>query len=257
MKENRRHIDIKKVISVLFFIVLLVYGYQAYKYKKEKSFSAFHITISKEGHERRLISKKSVMNMIRKELGFDPSVASIDQIDFWNLENALKNNPYIDKVRIYVDANLAVHVEVAQRKPIARVISENVDYYVDIEGVKIPPTNLSTVRVPIVSGNVDFLKRNTKENKKYYAAMVQLFDRVQNDEFMKALVDQIVIEADRSLVFIPKIGQEKLIFGPLENVDEKFAKLKGFYRYGIKEKGWNKYAYLDLSYKGQVAAGKR
>lgn len=256
MKLQKANIDYRKVIAFLVMLVLLFVSYQAYQYKKSSSFQSLTIEIVKEDDQRSLLDKKEVMNMIRKELGFDPTASRIEDIDFWALETFLKSNPFVKDAQVYVDSKMRLYVKIYQRKPIARVKTKDTDYYVGMDGVRIPPSQVSTVRVPIVTGHINHLDVTEKNELKYYRKFVQLMDAINENDFLNALIDQIEIEATGEITFIPKLGNEKIIFGQLEGYEEKLSKLTDFYQYGNKEKGWNKYAYLDLSYKGQVVGGK-
>jgi cell division protein FtsQ len=79
---------------------------------------------------------------------------------------------------------------------------------------------------------------------------------VDNDAFLKAFIEQIFVRADNELVLVPKIGKQIIIFGNSENLEEKFNKLKVFYKEGLNLIGWSKYSSIDVRFKSQVICKK-
>ena len=82
MNLQKANIDYRKVVAFVVMLVLLFVSYQAYQYKKSSSLQSLTIEIVKENDQRPLLDKKEVMNMIRNELGFDPTASRIEDIDF-------------------------------------------------------------------------------------------------------------------------------------------------------------------------------
>src|SRR5690606_6219498 len=72
------------------------------------------------------------------------------------------------------------------------------------------------------------------------------------DDFLRALIEQIYVEESGEIIFIPKVGKEKLVFGGTSQMEEKFDNLKIFYRDGLTKLGWNRYPVLNLKYVNQV-----
>jgi len=69
-----------------------------------------------------------------------------------------------------------------------------------------------------------------------------------------AMIDQVDITPQLTFEMIPKIGNQTIIFGDAANVDDKFNKLKLFYRKVIPVAGWSRYSIINLQYKNQVVA---
>ena len=74
--------------------------------------------------------------------------------------------------------------------------------------------------------------------------------------FLKVLVDEIYVDKSGDFELVPKIGNQLIIFGKPENLEEKFKKLLVFYRQGLNKTGWNKYNVINIKYRNQVVCSK-
>ena len=255
--KTKDGINYRRITSILLLAAILLIGYQAIQYKKDKAFNKLTITVHKIEGGNALLNKAEVLKIMRQHLGFDPAVSNIDNINVRALEERLERNLFIKKATIYIDSKNEMKVEVFQRKPIARVKEGKVDYYVAADGKKIPTSNYKTLRVPLISGHVGSLTSKTKKGRKAYKEMLGLILKIEENEFLNALVEQIVIKPSGKLTLIPKIGSERIEFGDLTACDEKLYKLEKYYEWGKNQDGWDKYAYLNLEYKDQVTLGKK
>ena len=231
-------------------------GYEAIKFKQESNFNKLEIIIVKDPQQRPLLDREEVLLLMKEHLGFDPSVANINEVDFRALEESLEANPYIKAATIYLNARHELKVTVEQRKPIARVKSSHVDYYVATDGQRIPLSKYATLRVPIVTGYVGLISGKTEESEDRYEALTDLLNRCGDDKFLTALIEQIDIASDGKVTIIPKLGKERIVFGELEDTEEKLLKLSKYYEWGRQQDGWDRFAYLNLEVPNQIALGK-
>jgi cell division protein FtsQ len=47
-----------------------------------------------------------------------------------------------------------------------------------------------------------------------------------------------------------------VVFGSIENYEEKFRNLEAFYKKGLPVSGWNLYKEINLKYKNQIVCTK-
>jgi len=138
-----------------------------------------------------------------------------------------------------------------------RIIDDNgLDYYLDSEGMKLPLSKHFTARVLVATGNIpphspDFLQRK----KHLLKDLFQLAKLILADEFLKSLLEQIYVNQGE-FVLIPKVGDQKILLGKFENVEDKLERLNIFYQKGIPYEGWQKYKTINLKFKNQVVCGK-
>lgn len=250
-------IDYRRVLSLVLALLIVMVSYQAYQYKKEKTFGKLTIEIHEIHNGKALLNKAQVLKIMRQHLGFDPAVSNIESIDIRELEERLEENLFIKQAIIYVNARHEMRVEIFQRNPIARVKGGDIDYYMAADGKKIPTSNYKTLRVPLITGRVGQLSSSSKEGKKAYSEILNLVSKCKKSKFLNALIEQIEIGAKGKITLIPKIGTERIEFGDLSEQDEKLYKLEKYYEWGKNQDGWDKYAYLNLEYKDQVTLGKK
>ena len=82
---------------------------------------------------------------------------------------------------------------------------------------------------------------------------------VCNDPFFSLQIGQIHKEKNGDFVLVPRVGEQKIIFGSAlsnEEVKVKFRKLADFYKEGLPYEGWNAYDCINLSFENQVVCSK-
>jgi cell division protein FtsQ len=80
---------------------------------------------------------------------------------------------------------------------------------------------------------------------------------INNDSFLKSQIVQIYINNNGYFEFIPRIGNQRILFGSIENMEKKFKKIKLFYKNGPQPKDLNKYDTLNVLYENQIICSKR
>ena len=179
-------------------------------------------------------------------------------IDFRNIEQTVRKNPFVADAEIFVNQQQEVVVDIIQKRPVLRVINnDGVSYYISEKNERIPLSDNFTSHVAIALGNVA-MHKDTKRDSAVQAALYKLILFVRKDDFLNALVDQVYVLENGELEVIPKIGGQTIRFGEVdENMAEKFDRLKIFYNEGLRKVGWDKYKTIDLRYKDQVVCEKR
>lgn len=203
-----------------------------------------------------LITEEDVLMTIERSFGIPLPSMYIKDFDITRLEKVLRNEPFILNGDVFIDANNIVSIEITQREPILRIIdNNNQQYYLDINGKKMPLSENYTARVPIASGNINPYRVKHMMDPEAKSTLKNLLDfavRMQNDEFLAALIDQIYVTNQGEWRMAPKLGKHKIAFGRYTMVDDKLKRLKVFYEEAIPYAGWKKYKEVDLRYKGQV-----
>jgi cell division protein FtsQ len=197
----------------------------------------------------------------------DTSLKSINNYNILEIEQKINNNPAIKEAQVYrtIDGNIIANVK--QRRPIVRVYSNGENYYIDEKGFLMPTSNKYTARVLVVSGFLnessgrgyglnyanlpDSLIENTLLDDVY-----KISKYIDESEFWSAQIEQVSVNKDLDFILIPKVGNHKIVFGGVNNVDGKFNKLMIFYQKGLKRTGWNEYSEINLKYKDQVVCTK-
>jgi len=200
---------------------------------------------------KNLVTKKGVKQMFRNYLGYDLEMSSIRDLDLMDMELMLEGDERIKEVEVYIDNKDRLHINIEQRVPILRVFSKaNTTYYLDIDGNEIPAYRGATIRVPIASGNIEDYDPKLLDKKKESRLkdVYKLAKYIYEDDFLAALIEQIDVQENGEVIMVPKVGRQKLDFGHVENMEERFEKLKVLYKGGMEQVGWRKYDVLTLKY---------
>ena len=116
---------------------------------RKVEYKLIHLT---DGND--LITVEEIKKKLMKTYNLDFVGVEIDRIDLGELEALLKKEAFIVDADTYLDSKNELHIEIAQRTPILRVLGLNgSNYYLDAEGVRLPLSDHFAARVPIISPN--------------------------------------------------------------------------------------------------------
>ncbi len=206
-----------------------------------------------------LISQKEVELTIERSFGTQLEGLPLSTIDVERIERVLEEDPFVIDADVYIDSRSIVNIKIAQREPVLRIIDNNgLNYYLDKKGNKMPLSPHFAARVLVATGNLpphdpNFIKRKKNRLKEVF----DLSNLILADEFFKPLIEQIYVNNIGEFTLIPKVGDQKILFGNYSNVNEKLENLKIFYQEGMPYEGWQKYRTISVKYKGQVVCEKR
>ena len=86
----------------------------------------------------------------------------------------------------------------------------------------------------------------------------ELAKYLASDSLMSGLITQAYVNEEREIELYPAVGNQKIIFGDATGIEDKFEKLKTFYKEGLNSiNNWNKYSTINLKYKNQVVCTKK
>ncbi len=239
-------------VAVAFMVMALVISMVARKESKMVAGVNIEITALKDGHF--LMTKEDVNLAIERSFGFPLSSMPIGVVDVERLEKVLNEEPFVKEVNVFVGSDNIVNIVLKQREPVLRIIDHNgLNYYLDEDGVKMPPSKNFTTRVLVATGNIppyqaDYLK----EKNGVLSQLYELSKILKADEFLKPMIEQIYVNNKGEFTLAPKLGKQKILFGRYTKVKDRLSRLKVFYKEVMPYKGWAKYKTIDLRYEGQV-----
>lgn len=164
------------------------------------------------------------------------------------MECFFKKHPAVESCEVYITYGGTLHIEVSQREPILRVFDGDSSYYLDARGDMMPLFKNYTAHVLVASGYVSELESKND--------LVLLSSWINNDEFLKAQIEQIYVTKQGEFIMVPRVGDHIIEFGSLNRMEEKFRNLKALYKHGWDSREWNLYKKVNLKYNGQVVCTK-
>ena len=201
------------------------------------------------------IDKQDITDIIKSIAGNKIEGKQVKEFLLDSMENQLKKDVWISRAELFFDKDGKLNVEVEEKEPIARVFcTEGNSFYIDNERNILPLSNRHSARLPVFTNFPSSLKVLEKADSNLLDEIKSISLFVQKDTFLMAMIDQIAITSQRHFELIPKLGDQLIILGDASDLDQKFEKLKLFYKKVMPVKGWSKYNKINLEYKEQIVA---
>lgn len=210
------------------------------------------------------VTKREIRNLIAENsarvLG-----QPIKDISIPVIEDRIAELRELKDAEVYTTIDGVLHVLVDQRDPIMRVITGGGDYFVDKDGVVIINRGLYNPRLHIVGGNIRITSQmlngvsvmDSSIKNSILKDIFQLVNFINGDTFWSAQIDQIYVDNDNEINIYPRLGNNVVHLGTIENYKGKLRNLEAFYKTVLPEAGWNKYDLINLEYKDQIVCRKR
>ncbi len=195
-----------------------------------------NLFIKQETVNKLLIENKEVVTSIKKE-----------KLNLKKLEKSIDEQPMIEKSQVFVSIDGVIKASVKQRAPIVRFFNNDISYYVDYYGIKMPLSDFYTSRVPLVSGEI---------NDKFTEEYSDLFRMIYDDDFLKKNIIGIQILPNGSVIMKNRNFDFDIVFGLPINIEEKFKNYKAFYQKAFTDKSIYKYKNINLQFTSQVVCTK-
>lgn len=242
-----------KVVAILLGLVVLV----AFSDRKLKDNTCHDIVIELDNDlENHFIDERDVLRMVEsypKPL----RAQSFSEINLKEIELKLKTHRNFKNVELFNDlkGNMVVHISL--RRPIARLVQSNgPDAYLSEEGFVMPTSERYSSRVIIVSG--PYVKQALLEQNldlsPYGKQVLELLRFIQEDPFWNSQIAEVEILQNGKILLYPQVTRQIVEFGKPEKIEDRFLKLKVFYKKILPKQGWNKYARVNLEYETQIVA---
>ena len=228
----------------------------------------YSITID-YGNADVLVTKNDIYNIVRQS-GHILKGQAIRYINAEKIESTIKKQPYVASANVYLTIEGDVEINVVQRQPILRIFNQTGEsFYLDGTGHLLPLNPDFSARVLVANGNipeaysktVNYLQDSIRQKDSLLckSVMNNLFTLgmfIMKDDFLKALIEEVYVDKNGEFELIPKLGNQLIIFGTSENMNDKFERLIIFYKKGLSITGWKKYNVINIKFRNQVICSK-
>ncbi len=246
----RRELKIIAVLVVLFALI-------AFTERMKGEVTVRAIQISMENiHDNHYLDEADVLKLTRINAE-NFTGASISKLNFREIEQRMKQNPFIRSAEVYSDLKGNLMVNVSLRRPIARIVrTDGPDAYIAEDGTMMPVSEKFSSRVLLISGSFmpQILKLDNLYELEAGRQIMSMLSTIREDEFWSAQIAQLEIDKKTKITLFPQVGDETIEFGKPVDPEMKFRKLLIFYKNILPRVGWNKYNRINLEYEGQVVA---
>ena len=237
---------LKKIGKIFFWISILsgwivLSGFVSSFYQDIK-LKKVQINFIEDNHHEFIT--KSEVNSILSSMGIVEKVTLKHEINFFQIERKLLNHSAINSAEVYFNNNGNLVVYIRKRTPIARFVSPvfEKNFYVDDNGYLMPICSTYVSRVPVFSGKINipdalnFYDLDSLHKSLDFQRIYKMSKLINNDSFLKSQIVQIYINNNGYFELIPRIGNQRILFGSTENMEKKFKKIKLFYKNGPSQK---------------------
>ena len=164
------------------------------------------------------------------------------------MEETLQKSPFVEKAECYKTLSGHVCINIKQRIPVVRIMSDNGDnYYLDNHGNIMPEAGYAT-DILIATGHI---------SKKYAQNVLsKIANHIVSNTFWKNQTVQLNVLTNGTLEMVPRVGDHIVFLGSPTNIDNKLERLRKFYIYGLNKAGWNKYSYINVEFNNQIICKK-
>jgi len=190
------------------------------------------------------------------------------EMELEKIESVLLDMPEIKKAQAYTYLSGKWKIELELRQPIARIYNiDGTSCYLDKDGTLMPLSPNYTAHVVTVDGNInetdftktvdDIMNNDSLITLEILDDLYEISNYVCDDAFLSAQFTHIHINGYNEFELIPRVGDQRVMFGDAEYVAGKFKKLEYFYTEGISRTGWENYDTINIMYKSQVVCSHR
>ena len=169
-------------------------------------------------------------------------------VDINYLESLVNSNGFVKNSEAYVSIEGNLIIEVQQRNPIGRIISDNATFYIDDESKIMTTSKLYSPTVPVI-----FNYDKSSSQKEIY----QMCDLIDSDEFLKKNVTRINFLKNNYITLNFRDHDFDLVIGEYKNIKKKVKNFKAFYHAAIDNESIDKYSKINLQFENQVVCSKK
>lgn len=242
---------LKKLFIFLFLILITAYLMVAVTVlngKPTETVCSGMELVIRDSIDYGFITKREVLRLLNMKK-LSPIGQKMGEINTRQLEDELRQHPLIGNAECYRTSGNRIGIQITQRIPILRVMLSNGEqYYIDDQAHTMPVPG-SAANVAIVTGSVD----KAFATKELYEFGMFL----QRNPLWKAQIQQINVTPSKELELVPQVGDHILFLGKPGNYENKFERLKTFYKKALNEIGWNKYSRISLEFDNQIICTKK
>ena len=274
MKSFFEKFKIKKILIVTGWISVIagLFTSLAFVNRQEQIIKSKGIKIEiEEANNNLFVDPIDIKEFLNSRNDFSEN-RKLSEIDINKIEKSLLTHPAILSAQVSLSIDGILKITTKQREPLIRVFNlSGESFYLDKNANLMPLSENYTARVPVANGfiwetldsykkyNYNDVYKNKQLNSLFTLDdLFQISNFISKDTLLNSLVQQIYINQKKEFEFLPAIGEQKIIFGKCENIENKFEKLKVFYKEGLNSiDGWNDYTLIDLRFEGQVVCKKK
>lgn len=230
-------------LALMIIIVISLFSFTSYRNEHRKIVKTEVVFVG----ENKLFLKEETVNKLLIEKNQDIKTLNKVDLDLKRLENSISKQKMVQKVDVFVSVDGILKAVVKQKTPVGRVFDETGSFYIDCEGNKMPLSDNYTARVPLVSGEINVVKKEK---------LSEVLKMIDKDEFLKKNIIGVQVLPNASLIMANRNYDFQIDFGRTINIEKKFRNYKAFFQKAVSDSTLNKYKRINLKFTKQVVCIK-
>lgn len=239
------------VVGTAFFAgLIMLMGFIGTK-SSEQACTALRVILL--GNES-FIEQKDIAALMTERFG-EMEGRSLVSIPIHQIEQELKQIPYVFSAIVSTDMDGLLTVRIKQREAVVRIINrEGQDFYIDSQGHKMPVSLKYVPRVPVVNGFISEPYDGELDSVKslLVADIFKTAQFISNDTLWSSQVVQLYINEHQDIELVPRVGGQQIILGNADSLERKFDRLALFYHKIVPKTGIKAYKSVNLKFAGQI-----
>ncbi len=198
-------------------------------------------------HELRQYVSEQELHTLLRQHDIDPVGQPMCTISLDSIEQTIRNHPMIRTAQCHALVSAKVVVNVTQRQPQLKVVTNQHTYYIDSDRLRMPVRESITTPVLEVSGQVSGkMAKNT---------LYDLTQYLQDQRFWQNRISGIQVLSPHDIRLHQKQAPV-ILLGDIQDYTTKLHHLERWYRAGADTIGHASYTELDLRFHSLVIARK-
>ena len=192
----------------------------------------------------------SLRMSLARQMAMRPGLPS-EQINLQRIEEHLQSFPFVSRVQARRNPNGNIHIELWQKKPIARLTRQGKsDQFITLKGELVPLTTgyaprVMTIQLPD--------KMNTPMRARWIQDQLAFLTYIDTHPFWRAQIASIAYQPNGELLLYPQVTHQRIRMQANEKeFAAKLAQLYAFYTRVLPNKGWTTYKEIDLRFDHQI-----
>lgn len=194
-----------------------------------------------EGH--RFVSEEQLRG-VKIPTGMHP-----DSLNSLDIISRFEQMPYVKRAAMDVEPSGNITIHISERQPVAMLIDEGNEIYIDRDGIRLPMIPGKTANVPLLYGFEARPLGDTLSGQHAEAA-INFLVRLQEKPVSNATISEAAW-TENGIVALTNDHAVKLIFGK-EDFGTRLRNWEAFYAEIIKQKGIENMQSIDLRFQGQI-----
>lgn len=261
MKRSARYISAAFFAGLMSLLMIAAFTAGAVK-RSRVTWERTEITIS-DSMDNDFISGADIGAFLDSRFG-SLKGRPVPEISVTEIEKAVDGRSAVKKSEVYMTKDGVLHIDVVQRTPMVRFQKKDGGFYADEDGFLFPLQKNGTAYVPVIDGAVPIKVESgyvgtpqSPEEKEWTELIIRLVRHMNESGVWAENIVQINVRENGDLVMIPREGNERFIFGPPVDIEDKFRKMGLYYTSVVPAKGEGFYSSVNLKFKDRIICRKQ